>query len=268
MLANILLDDGRPQEAEQVYREILAKQETTFGSDNPLTTMNRYNLARALQKQGKYAEALPLAAETVDKRIRTLGATHSDTLNARNLLGTCYKGAGDLSQAILVLSEALKDCQATADIPKRTAWLITNNLAEALAKAGRSAEAETLLTHALAASAQGSESERSLQTTLRCTLGQVFLQDGRNDRALALFEQLVHDPSAQGDTNIPLFRSFMGTALAKLGRFEEAEAELLVAYAALEGKGQQKQVRGQLFQFYTDRGRLEEARRYGPDPAP
>ena len=54
-----------------------------FGPENPYTLDTRYNLAQALDKEGKYIDA-----ETEDREVlkKMLGPEHPDSLDTRNSL--------------------------------------------------------------------------------------------------------------------------------------------------------------------------------------
>jgi len=56
-LAMVLKDQGKYEQAEEMYRQALGLSETVVGKEHPdiLTSMN--NLAIALRNQGKYEQA-------------------------------------------------------------------------------------------------------------------------------------------------------------------------------------------------------------------
>jgi tetratricopeptide (TPR) repeat protein len=59
-LADLLQDQSKYADAEQLFRLVVEMDQVAFGKDHPNAAVDYDNLARLLQKQGKYAEAEPL----------------------------------------------------------------------------------------------------------------------------------------------------------------------------------------------------------------
>ena len=56
-LASVLTSQGRYEEAERLYRQVLTLRDETLGKEHPDTLRTLNNLALVLTDQGKYEEA-------------------------------------------------------------------------------------------------------------------------------------------------------------------------------------------------------------------
>jgi tetratricopeptide (TPR) repeat protein len=66
-------DQGRYDEAEPLYKRVLATMEKALGPDHPDTASGLNNLAAIYEAQGKYAEAEPLYKRAIAIREKALG---------------------------------------------------------------------------------------------------------------------------------------------------------------------------------------------------
>ncbi|MET8281884.1 tetratricopeptide repeat protein, partial [Micromonospora sp. NPDC005174] len=77
-------NQGRYDDAETAYCEVLATQTRVFGTEHPETLYTRHNLAVVLYRQGRYGEAETAYCEVLATRTRVLGTEHPDTLKTRH----------------------------------------------------------------------------------------------------------------------------------------------------------------------------------------
>lgn len=96
---------GEPVAAESQLREALALASATLGATHSITTDAEHALAITLLRQGKHADALPLAEDVFRSRIAEHGATHRESLQARNTLGVLSLNLGDLETAGAIFGE-------------------------------------------------------------------------------------------------------------------------------------------------------------------
>ena len=66
-LANVLSDQGKYEEAEEMHRQVLAVKETVLGKEHPDTLTSMNNLAEVLSNQGKYEEAEEMHRQVLSK---------------------------------------------------------------------------------------------------------------------------------------------------------------------------------------------------------
>jgi tetratricopeptide (TPR) repeat protein len=85
-LAIALQSAGQLQEAEPIFRTILAEQRRKYGPNHPEVATAGFNLATLLADTGRKAEALALLRESVRVFTATLGAEHPRTRLARETL--------------------------------------------------------------------------------------------------------------------------------------------------------------------------------------
>src|SRR5271170_6507513 len=62
-LAGVLSDQGKHDQAEEVYRRTLELSETVLGKEHPLTLASMNNLVFTIQVQGRNIEAIKLMTE-------------------------------------------------------------------------------------------------------------------------------------------------------------------------------------------------------------
>jgi hypothetical protein len=80
-LAGVLSDQGKHDQAEEVYRRTLELSKTVLGKKLLLTLASMSNLAFTIQVQGRNIEAIKLMTGCVQLRSRVLGARHPSTLS-------------------------------------------------------------------------------------------------------------------------------------------------------------------------------------------
>jgi tetratricopeptide (TPR) repeat protein len=105
-LANQRLLQSDPEEAEKLLAEAIPRATSQFGGEHPVTLWMQRVLARALEEEGRLAEAEVLARTTLAAR---LGKTSEPQGTGRTLLvlGSVLVQQGKLDEAELRLKEAL-----------------------------------------------------------------------------------------------------------------------------------------------------------------
>jgi len=90
-----------------VNRTVLAVQRRINGAEHPDTLMTASNLAVALERQRKYAEAEAMYREVLAIRRRVLGPEHADTLTTASNLAPALSGQRKFVEAETLLRELL-----------------------------------------------------------------------------------------------------------------------------------------------------------------
>jgi tetratricopeptide (TPR) repeat protein len=90
-LAKLSCDEGKYEEAEELYRESLSIRLDVFKKrNNTLVAMGEHDLATALRAQGRYGEAEPLYRKALADIERVLGADHPRVAYMLTDLGFLY----------------------------------------------------------------------------------------------------------------------------------------------------------------------------------
>jgi len=107
-LAIVLTKQGKFEEAERLFEEVLKVRKERWFDDHPytLTTINDFGVLRCEQK--KYAEAELLLRQALTGRRRKLGAGHFTCFDSMHELAVLYKEQGDYDKAEPLLLEALE----------------------------------------------------------------------------------------------------------------------------------------------------------------
>ncbi len=180
--------------ALEAYKEATERRERVFGKDDRRALDSKQGYAGVLYTSGKPAEAEPIIREVVETRRRVNESTDVERLNAINDLATIIRALNKEEEALPLLQEAYAGLRA--QMPKGHIDLISSglNVTGLLNKLGRGEEALPIAIELRAAADE--------------TLGEENT-----------FRWMTH--IAYGDT------------MTALGRFEEAERELLPAYEAI-----------------------------------
>jgi tetratricopeptide (TPR) repeat protein len=105
---NCLYSDGRWNEAEESFSQILETEMRELGADHPSTLTSMANLASTYKNQGRWDAAEELEVRVIETRKKRLGADHPDTLTSMNNLAFTLKGTGRETQAIRLMEECVQ----------------------------------------------------------------------------------------------------------------------------------------------------------------
>jgi eukaryotic-like serine/threonine-protein kinase len=89
-LANLLWYQNRPNEAEQLYRDVAERRRRVLGEEHADTLRSNDDLASVYVVQKRLDEAERLGKRTLAVQQRTLGAEHPDTFYSMNILLAVY----------------------------------------------------------------------------------------------------------------------------------------------------------------------------------
>jgi tetratricopeptide (TPR) repeat protein len=74
--AGMLAQQGKYEQAEQTYREVLGDRLRVLGPDHPDTLATRHEIARMLARQGQHERAKQEYQEVLATELRVLGPDH------------------------------------------------------------------------------------------------------------------------------------------------------------------------------------------------
>ena len=99
---------GRVREAEQAALQMIARYENAEGVDSPGIVVALRDLTAIQQRMGKQQDEVKTLNRIVSIQTRTLGATHAETLQAREYLADGLRRSGDHGSARQTLEQNLQ----------------------------------------------------------------------------------------------------------------------------------------------------------------
>lgn len=235
---SLMLRQGRAIEVEPLLRENAEARERVLGPNDANTLASWNSLNIALQDQGKFEEAEPIARRTYERMLAARGpdgpTTNTARVNFAVLLGESK--VGKLEEARELLLEALASYERTTGLDHPDAILTLTSLGNVRSKLGEHDQAVRDLETALSRSMKvfGPEHPSTLQVVI--SVARLQLRFARNEDA----ERTLRESIAAARTKLPednvSLQILCGThaeALRRLGRIDEARAEMTRAYEVL-----------------------------------
>jgi tetratricopeptide (TPR) repeat protein len=227
-LAVVLSAVGKDDECERLMRDTVAIRRRVLGSEAPKTLLAESNLASLLDRRDKRAEAEKLLVEVLPTQRRIMGETHSDTLFTMKTLAAMKEDSGAIAEAEAMFREVLAAERRVSGPLREDTILAENDLSLLLCRHGKANE--------------GTELAKEALETAR--------------RALPA-----------GHPFLGAFQRDYGRCLTALGRFAEAERELLAGYETLRttdgaGSPSVRSAARRLVELYEKWGRPARAEPY------
>lgn len=154
--ANVLKYENRFDEAEQAYREVIARRTSALGADDRDTLLSRYNLALTLMRLKRYDEAFALYQDVLARQERAFGEDDPHALWTRTELATGQfrrvRETGDLTllpEARAGLEDAVRRHQRISGVRHWRTLEASVNLATARGMMGDISEALLLYAETL-----------------------------------------------------------------------------------------------------------------------
>lgn len=190
-LGRLLMDQGDPASAEQLFRAVVRGRRRVFG-DNAVQVFSAIdNVATSLHRQGRAADAVPLYRQAVDGQERTVGPSSEYTMRSVNSLAIVLSELGQLDEAIELLRRAVATVENLGDTVDPAVLLnYQANLALNLVEVGQQAEGETMLRDVVQRQAvlYGASYAASLMPSFH--LANLLKATGRVEESLALFTKI------------------------------------------------------------------------------
>lgn len=236
-LGTLMVRMKRYEDAEPLLRGAAERRARVLGPDHPSTLDACNNLAALLRTTGRLDEAEPLVRDTLERRRRTLGDDHPSTLYSVNTLGVLLIDQKRYEEAEPLVREAYErrrdklgenhPATLTAHLNLAGFYERTEQLEESL----RHHEAILAVRHdTLGFSHADTLQSCSLVATVLGKLGRIE----RAERLAAQAADAARSSLPEGHFGIGIYLANHGKLLTRLGRFADAERELLEAHALLE----------------------------------
>jgi serine/threonine protein kinase len=232
----LLVAQGKTAEAERAGRETLAARQRVLGPEHPDTLSSMNDLAVALADVGKYDECERLMRDTVAIRRRVLGSEAPKTLLAESNLAALLDRRGKRAEAEKILVEVLAAQRRVVGETHSDTLFTMKTLAGMKEDSGAIAEAEAMFREVLAAERRVSGPLREDTLLSENDLSLLLCKHGKAEEGAALAKEALETARRAlppGHRFLGEFQRDYGRCLTALGRWADAERELLPAYAAL-----------------------------------
>ncbi len=256
--------------AIELFEETLEVLRAAFGPSHMYVATVLESIGSLEQRRGRHADAERLMTEALDMRREILGERHPDIVNGLNGLGLLHLEMGELEEARSYVDEGLAmSVEILGERHTRTGGLLNSlGLIHLAREDAAAAEAALRRSVAIREETLGPLHRTTLNTN--GNLAAALLSGGRAADAEALARHVVESEESIGLTD-PVFvgaaKRTWGRALAELGRFEEAEVQLVAAHELQEAElgaehAHTRRSTQALVDLYESWGRAEEAARW------
>ena len=186
-LAALYLFQGRYNEAETLFIEVLQTRSQLNRDNNPNIADSLNNLAYLYQSQGRYGEAEPLYVEALQMRQQLFGNDHPDVANSLNNLAYLYQSQGRYNEAEPLHLEVLQMRQQLLGREHPDVYTSLNNLAALYKSQGRYNEAEPLHLEVLQMRQQLLGNDHPDVATSLNNIAELYKSQGRYSEAEPLY---------------------------------------------------------------------------------
>lgn len=228
VLAGILTDQSKFDDAEPIARDALERTRRIHGAESVQAGQATGELARVLHESGRQKESFEALQETL--RIYTAAKLDPDddlVLTVKHNLGTAMKDAGNLPEAEKLLREVLDArVRLYGDENPRTLYSL-NGVAAVLARQGKLAESAELFERALAVRRKVLGSLHPATLTLMSNLGANYVQLKRLDLAEPMLREAISGLSqtvGEKHSRWQVATANLAYLLEETGRSDEAES--------------------------------------------
>ncbi|MCA8949384.1 MAG: serine/threonine protein kinase [Planctomycetes bacterium] len=239
-LGSVLLETREFAEALQNYERAVPVVEAVAGANHPSAIRGRLGIALCLEKLEDFDAARAAFVDVVERAGAHLGPEDPDTLSAKNTFAVFLFHRGDIDGA-LAQFESLHEASVRIAGPAHPNTVrYASNQALCHERRKRFAAAEAIYREILAArAASGAEVELTDLITRFNLVVALHNQDAeaKREEALELTDVLLADAARllpADNWRRAVFQQHRGIVLRKLGRYDEAERELVAARAVLE----------------------------------
>jgi non-specific serine/threonine protein kinase/serine/threonine-protein kinase len=273
-IGNVYTNLGLYKDAQPLLKDAVATGRR-IDADRPETLAAVSALADLYWYLGRFAEAEPLYLDIIERRRRTLGATHRDTLHADYDLASVYLAEQRWDRGEPLLKRTLELQQQTLGESDPDTLGSMNNLAGLYWNQSRYADAEPLYSRVLAARRQRSGADHPDTLRSMHNLGALYVRLNRLSEAEPLLAEAAERRQQVLGENHPFTgesRSQLALMYQRQGRYADAEREFLAAASILHVSpqipgslhavtvgGSRFDLAARIAEFYEEWGRPERA---------
>ncbi|KAM3072468.1 hypothetical protein ACMFMG_009268 [Clarireedia jacksonii] len=225
-LGACLYSDGRYNEAEAPFMEVMERSKRVFGQEHPYTLTSIADLASTFWNQGRWREAEDLNVQVMETSLRVLGQEHPDTLTSIANLASTYRNQGRWKEAEDLEVQVIKTSLRVLGQEHPDTLISITNLASTFWYQGRWKEAEDLNVQVIETRKRVLGQEHPDTLTSISNLASTFWNQGRWKEAEDLEVQVVETRKRvlgqeHPDTLISI--SNLASTFWNQGRWKEAE---------------------------------------------
>ena len=190
-LAMVLMELGRPGEAEPLFRSAWQTREGLLGKEHKDTLVSFNNLATAIETLGEVSKAEPMHRKILASREKELGPDHLDTLLSANNLAAALQMLGRADEAEPLFRRVLKGYEEQLGTDDSRTLSAMGHLGEVLEATGRADEAEPLFRRSMDGHVRVHGDDHPY--TLKAVNNMAFVLHtlGRIEEATALHEEVL-----------------------------------------------------------------------------
>ncbi|KAK3368554.1 hypothetical protein B0H63DRAFT_77770 [Podospora didyma] len=225
-LGRIYYDEGRWEEAEGLFVQVMETSKTKLGADHPSTLTSMANLASTYRNQGRWEEAEGLDVQVMEMSKTKLGADHPSTLTSMANLASTYKNQGRWEEAEGLFVQVMETSKTKLGADHPSTLTSMANLASTFWNQGRWEEAEGLEVQVMEMSKTKLGADHPSTLTSMANLASTFWNQGRWEEAEGLFVQVMEMSKTKLGADHPSTLTSMANLASTYrnqGRWEEAE---------------------------------------------
>jgi eukaryotic-like serine/threonine-protein kinase len=240
-LGHTLVELGRYEEGEGLFREALAMRRAVLGPVHEDVAESLAGVGYARSRQGYPRDTVPLYREALQIYEQRLGSRHPRLARSHQNLATSLSDVGDYGEAEKHFEVALAIYRQVYGERHPSLAVTINNLANLKARQDDLEAAERLFraTAEMRESIYGDEHPATVRALNN--VATVLLRQGKLQESERMFRLLVarHTRHASpDDPEMAAYRTNLAEVLRRLKRLDEAEALTQVALDALSGAGE------------------------------
>jgi tetratricopeptide (TPR) repeat protein len=189
--AMTMYSDGRYNEAEELFVQVMETRKKKLGADHPDTLTSMGNLASTYRNQGRWDVAEELEMQVMETFKKKLGADHPDTLTSMNNLASTLwnQGRWDAAEELFMQVIESRKKKLGADHPDTLTSMA--NLASTYGNQGRWDAAEELEVQVMETRRKKLGADYPDTLTSMANLASTFWNQGRWDAAEELEVQVM-----------------------------------------------------------------------------
>ncbi|KAJ6000894.1 hypothetical protein N7481_001303 [Penicillium waksmanii] len=226
MLATAYWLDGRWEEAEQLFVQVMETSKTKLGEDHPSTLKSMANLASTYGNQGRWEEAEQLFVQVMKTRKTKLGEDHLDTLSSMANLASTYRDQGRWEEAEHVDVQVMETRKVKLGEDHLDTLTSMHNLASTYGNQGRWEEAEQLFVQVMETRKTKLGEDHPETLSSMADLASTYQNQGRWEEAEQLDVQVMETRKTKlGEDHPDTLASMhnLASTYGNQGRWKEAE---------------------------------------------
>ncbi|KAK7177352.1 Kinesin light chain 5 [Paraphaeosphaeria sporulosa] len=189
--AMALYSDGRYEEAEEMFVQVIETRKTVLGEEHPDTLTSMANLASTYRIQGRWKEAEELEVQVMETFKRVLGEEHPATLTSMANLASTFWNQGRWKEAEELEVQVMETRKRVLGEEHPDTLTSMANLASTYRNQGRWKEAEELEVQVMETRKRVLGEEHPYTLTSMANLASTFWNQGRWKEAEEMFVQVV-----------------------------------------------------------------------------